>query len=75
MTEMWAEGTLRPVIDRGYPLNEVVDALRHVEGGPRRWPWCCDRNCARAVQNRMIENQEGPEEISGAMVHYVKLFS
>jgi NADPH:quinone reductase-like Zn-dependent oxidoreductase len=28
-----AEGKVRPVIDRRYPLSEVVDALRYVDDG------------------------------------------
>jgi NADPH:quinone reductase-like Zn-dependent oxidoreductase len=31
--EMFAAGTLKPVIDRRYPLSEVVDALRWVDDG------------------------------------------
>jgi NADPH:quinone reductase-like Zn-dependent oxidoreductase len=30
---MFAAGTLKPVIDRRYPLSEVVDALRWVDDG------------------------------------------
>jgi NADPH:quinone reductase-like Zn-dependent oxidoreductase len=31
--ELVAQGRIRPVIDRRYPLSEVVDALRHVAEG------------------------------------------
>jgi NADPH:quinone reductase-like Zn-dependent oxidoreductase len=31
-----AAGTVRPVIDRRYPLEQVVDALRYVDGGHAR---------------------------------------
>jgi NADPH:quinone reductase-like Zn-dependent oxidoreductase len=34
--ELIAAGKLRPVIDRRYPLSEVVAALRHVEDGKAR---------------------------------------
>jgi NADPH:quinone reductase-like Zn-dependent oxidoreductase len=29
-------GKLKPVIDRSYPLSEVVEALRHVDEGRAR---------------------------------------
>ena len=35
VTDMIAAGTVKPAIDRRYPLDQVVDALRYVdEGGP-----------------------------------------
>jgi NADPH:quinone reductase-like Zn-dependent oxidoreductase len=36
LKQLVAVGTLRPVIDRRYPLGEVVDALRHVDDGRAR---------------------------------------
>jgi NADPH:quinone reductase-like Zn-dependent oxidoreductase len=36
MGELFAAGHLRPVIDRRYPLSEVVDALRYVDDGRAR---------------------------------------
>jgi NADPH:quinone reductase-like Zn-dependent oxidoreductase len=36
LKELIAAGQLRPVIDRRYPLTEVVDALRHVNDGHAR---------------------------------------
>ena len=32
LSRMLADGTIKPVIDRRYPLSEVPDALRHVDG-------------------------------------------
>ena len=35
LTDLVAAGTVKPVIDRRYPFDQVVDALRYVdEGGP-----------------------------------------
>lgn len=36
LKELVAAGTLRPAIDRRYPLTEVVEALRHVDEGRAR---------------------------------------
>ena len=36
LKELIAAGQLRPVIERTYPLSQVVDALRHVEDGLAR---------------------------------------
>ena len=36
LKELIAEGKLRPAIDRSYPLDQVVDALRWVEDGHAR---------------------------------------
>jgi NADPH:quinone reductase-like Zn-dependent oxidoreductase len=36
LLELVANGTLAPVIDRRYPLDEVVDALRYVDAGHAR---------------------------------------
>ena len=33
LARMIAAGTVRPVIDRVYPLSDVVAALRHADGG------------------------------------------
>lgn len=33
LKELIADGKVRPVIDRHYPLSQVVDALRHVDEG------------------------------------------
>ena len=34
--ELVAQGQLRPVIDRRYPLSKVVEALRYVDEGLAR---------------------------------------
>lgn len=36
LKELIAEGKLKPVIDRRYPLSEVVQAQRHVDEGRAR---------------------------------------
>ena len=36
LEELIAAGQLRPVIDRRYPLSEIVEALRHVDEGRAR---------------------------------------
>jgi NADPH:quinone reductase-like Zn-dependent oxidoreductase len=36
VTELIAAGRVKPVIDRRYPLSEVVDALRWVDDGHAR---------------------------------------
>jgi NADPH:quinone reductase-like Zn-dependent oxidoreductase len=36
LKDMIAAGTLKPIIDRRYPLAQVADALRHVEDGHPR---------------------------------------
>jgi NADPH:quinone reductase-like Zn-dependent oxidoreductase len=36
LKELIAAGTLKPAIDRHYPLTEVVAALRHVDDGHAR---------------------------------------
>jgi NADPH:quinone reductase-like Zn-dependent oxidoreductase len=36
LKELIAEGKLKPVIDRRYPLSEIVQALRHVDEGRAR---------------------------------------
>ena len=36
VTDMIAAGTVRPAIDRRFPLDEVVDALRYVDEGSNR---------------------------------------
>ncbi len=36
VTELVDAGTLRPVLDRTYPLTETVAGLRHVEAGHAR---------------------------------------
>jgi NADPH:quinone reductase-like Zn-dependent oxidoreductase len=36
LVELIEAGTLAPVIDRRYPLDEVADALRHLEEGRAR---------------------------------------
>ena len=34
--DLVASGTLRPVVDRRYPLAATPDALHHIEGGHAR---------------------------------------
>jgi NADPH:quinone reductase-like Zn-dependent oxidoreductase len=36
LKELIAEGKLKPVIDRRYPLSEIIEALRHVDEGRAR---------------------------------------
>ena len=36
VTDMIAAGTVRPAIDRRFPLDQVVDALRYVDEGGNR---------------------------------------
>jgi NADPH:quinone reductase-like Zn-dependent oxidoreductase len=36
VTDLIAEGKVRPTIDRRYPLDQVVDALRWVDDGHAR---------------------------------------
>ena len=36
LKELIAAGKVAPVIDRRYPLSEVVEALRHVDDGKAR---------------------------------------
>jgi NADPH:quinone reductase-like Zn-dependent oxidoreductase len=36
LEELFATGKVRPVIDRRFPLTEVVDALRYVDEGRAR---------------------------------------
>jgi NADPH:quinone reductase-like Zn-dependent oxidoreductase len=36
LAELYAAGTVRPAIDRRYPLDELVDALRYVDDGHAR---------------------------------------
>jgi NADPH:quinone reductase-like Zn-dependent oxidoreductase len=36
VTSMVAAGAVRPAIDRRYPLDDVVDALRYADGGDAR---------------------------------------
>ena len=36
MTELLADGTITPVIDRTYPLAEAADALTYLETGRAR---------------------------------------
>ncbi len=36
LKELWAAGTLEPVIDRRFPLSEVVQALRYADEGRAR---------------------------------------
>ncbi|CAN5242143.1 hypothetical protein BH18CHL2_BH18CHL2_00490 [soil metagenome] len=36
LKELIADGKVKPVIDRRFPLSEVVAALRHVDEGPAR---------------------------------------
>jgi NADPH:quinone reductase-like Zn-dependent oxidoreductase len=36
VVDLIATGNVRPAIDRRYPLNEIVDALRYVDEGRAR---------------------------------------
>jgi NADPH:quinone reductase-like Zn-dependent oxidoreductase len=36
LKELCVAGTVRPVIDRRFPLSEVSSAVRYVEDGPAR---------------------------------------
>ena len=36
LTELIAAGQVKPVIDRRYPLSEIVDALKWVDDGHAR---------------------------------------
>jgi NADPH:quinone reductase-like Zn-dependent oxidoreductase len=36
VTSLVAAGTVRPAIDRRYPLDAVVEALRYADGGDAR---------------------------------------
>ena len=36
LKELFAAGTLKPAIDRTYPLDQIVEALRHVDQGRAR---------------------------------------
>jgi len=36
LTELIEAGTVRPVIERTYPLSETPEAIRHVETGHTR---------------------------------------
>jgi NADPH:quinone reductase-like Zn-dependent oxidoreductase len=36
VTAMFAAGTVVPAIDRHYPLDDVVEALRYADGGDAR---------------------------------------
>ncbi len=35
LTELIESGQFRPVIDRHYPLDQIVDAYRYVESGQK----------------------------------------
>ncbi len=35
LRELIATGKFRPVIDRTYPLDEIIDAYRYVESGQK----------------------------------------
>jgi NADPH:quinone reductase-like Zn-dependent oxidoreductase len=36
LKELLAAGSVRPVIDRTYPLSQIVDALRYFDDGKAR---------------------------------------
>jgi len=36
IAELAAAGTLKPVIDRGYPLEKVAEAFKYVEQGHKK---------------------------------------
>jgi NADPH:quinone reductase-like Zn-dependent oxidoreductase len=37
--EVLASGAFRPLIDRRYPLEEILEAYRYVETSARSVPW------------------------------------
>ena len=51
LAELYLDGSVRPVIDRRYPLTQVVEALRYVDEGRAR---------RKVVVHALDEGPNGP---------------